>query len=113
MFIKELDQEFLNANTEDMQSKDPDIIVRAAHALPDDVVEMFKEEFETNDIWKRFRAVQEGRVYDLSYDKFGMSAKFNYPEALEELQPMPVTEKIHKKHSNVYERMCLQGGRLW
>ena len=82
------DQEFLNANTEDMQSKDPDIIVRAAHALPDDVVEMFKEEFETNDIWKHFRAVQEGRVYDLSYDKFGMSAKFNYPEALEELQPM-------------------------
>lgn len=82
------DQEFLNANTEDMQSKDPDIILRAAHALPDDVVEMFQEEFETNDIWKHFRAVQEGRVFDLSYEKFGMSAKFNYPEALEELQPM-------------------------
>ena len=49
-------QEFLNANTEDMQTKDPDIILRAAHALPDDVVEMFKEEFETNDIWKHFRA---------------------------------------------------------
>lgn len=81
-------QEFLNANTEDMQTKDPDIILRAAHALPDDVVEMFKEEFETNDIWKHFRAVQEGRVYDLSYDKFGMSAKFNYPEALDELQPL-------------------------
>ncbi len=82
------DQEFLNANTEDMRVKDPDIILRAAHALPDDVVEMFREEFETNDIWKHFRAVQEGRVYDLSYEKFGMSAKFNYPEALEELQPM-------------------------
>ena len=82
------DQEFLNANTEDMQTKDPDIILRAAHALPDDVVEMFNEEFATNDIWKHFRAVKEGRVYDLSYDKFGMSAQFNYPEALEELQPM-------------------------
>lgn len=81
-------QEFLNANTEDMQTKDPDIIVRCAHALPDDVVEMFNEEFNTNDIWKHFRAVEEGRVYDLSYEYFGMSAGFDYPEALEELQPI-------------------------
>ncbi len=79
---------FLVANTEDMQTKDPDIILRAAHAMPEDVVQMFKEEFETNDIWKHFRAVQEGRVYDLPYDSFGMSAKLNYPEALEILEPM-------------------------
>ncbi len=81
-------QEFLNANTEDMKTKEPDIILRAAHALPDDVKKMFADEFSQNDIWKHFKAVQEGRVYDLSYDKFGMSAKFNYPEALEELQPL-------------------------
>lgn len=81
-------QEFLNANTEDMQTKDPDIIVRCAHALPEDVVEMFNEEFNTNDIWKHFRAVEEGKVYDLSYEYFGMSAGFDYPEALEELQPI-------------------------
>ena len=81
-------REFLTANTEDMKTKDPDIIVRAAHALPEDVVDMFDKEFAENDIWKHFRAVSEGKVYDLSYDKFGMSAKFNYPEALEELQPM-------------------------
>jgi iron complex transport system substrate-binding protein len=80
--------EFLTANTEDMQKRDPDIIVRCAHALPDDVVKMFNEEFSSNDIWKHFRAVQEGKVYDLSYEHFGMSAKFNYPEALEELQPI-------------------------
>lgn len=81
-------EEFLNANTEDMQLKDPDIILRAAHALPEDVTKMFNDEFATNDIWKHFRAVQNGKVYDLSYDKFGMSAKFNYPEALDELQPL-------------------------
>ena len=81
-------QEFLTANTEDMKTKEPDIILRAAHALPDDVMEMFKEEFETNDIWKHFEAVQEGRVYDLPYELFGMSAKFNYPDALEVLQPL-------------------------
>lgn len=54
-------QEFLTANTEDMQQKDPDIILRAAHALPDQVREMFTEEFETNDVWKHFRAVPGGQ----------------------------------------------------
>ncbi len=82
------DQEFLTVNTEDMKTKEPDVILRAAHALPDQVVEMFREDFETNDIWKHFDAVQEGRVYDLTYELFGMSATFRYPEALEELQPM-------------------------
>ena len=82
------DQEFLTVNTEDMETKKPDVILRAAHALPDQVVEMFKEDFETNDIWKHFDAVQNGRVYDLTYEYFGMSANFSYPEALEELQPM-------------------------
>ena len=66
--------------------RDPDIILRTAHALPDDVRQMFAQEFETNDIWKHFRAVQEGRVYDLTYSNFGMSATFSYPDALNELR---------------------------
>lgn len=81
-------QEFLNANTEDMKTKEPDVILRAAHALPDKVKAMFAEEFETNDIWKHFDAVQEGRVYDLDPPLFNMSANFSYVEALEALQPM-------------------------
>ena len=79
--------EFIQANTEDMNKRDPDIILRCAHAMPDVVRDMFAQEFNTNDIWKHFRAVQEGRVYDLSYDNFGMSAKFNWPDALTELEP--------------------------
>lgn len=82
------DQEFLTVNTEDMKTREPDVILRAAHALPDQVVEMFREDFETDDIWKHFEAVQEGRVYDLTYELFGMSATFRYPDALDELQPM-------------------------
>ena len=77
---------FLTVNTEDMQSRDPDVILRCSHALPDQVMQMFAEEFETNDIWKHFRAVEEGRVHDLPYELFGMSATFDYPEALELLQ---------------------------
>jgi len=79
-------EDFLTVNTEDMQTKDPDVILRCSHALPDQVKQMFAEEFQTNDIWKHFRAVQDDRVYDLPYNLFGMSATFDYPEALELLQ---------------------------
>lgn len=80
------DEEFLTVNTEDMKTKEPDVILCAAHAMPEQVTEMFREDFATNDIWKHFKAVQEGKVYNLSYEYFGMSATFDYPEALEELQ---------------------------
>lgn len=81
-------QEFLTVNTEDMKTKEPDIILCASHALPDQVMAMFKEDFQTNDIWKHFEAVQNDKVYYLTYELFGMSATFRYPEALEELQPI-------------------------
>ncbi len=81
-------EEFLTANTEDMQQKAPDIILRAAHALPEQVKQMFADEFSTNDIWKHFDAVKNGRVYDLDPSLFNMSANFSYSEALKALQPM-------------------------
>lgn len=81
-------QQFITINTEDMLKKDPDIILRTAHALPDQVMAMFKKDFAENDIWKHFRAVKEGKVYDLDYKKFGMSAKFNYKEALNDLDKL-------------------------
>lgn len=82
------DEEFLSANTEDIKTKEPDVILRASHAMPEQVQQMFADEFEKNDIWKHFVAVQNGRVYDLDSSLFGMSANFSYQQALEALQPM-------------------------
>ena len=82
------DQDFLTVNTEDMKSKEPDIILRAAHAMPEQVSKMFADEFKTNDIWRHFDAVENGRVYDLPYETFGMSATFEYQEALGQLQEL-------------------------
>lgn len=79
-------QDFLNINPEDMVEKAPDIILRTSHALPEQVKKMFAEGFATNDIWKHFEAVQNARVYDLDNEKFGMSANFQYEEALKELE---------------------------
>jgi iron complex transport system substrate-binding protein len=78
-------EDFVSWNTEALLELDPDVIVRTAHALPELVADMFAKEFEENDIWKHFRAVREGRVYDLDYNVFGMSANFRWPEAFDEL----------------------------
>jgi len=78
--------EFISVNTEDMLSRQPDIILRAAHALPQDVLDMFDEEFRENDIWRHFDAVKAGHVFDLPYTEFGMSATFEYPQALRTLR---------------------------
>ena len=87
------DKDFINVNTEDMKTKEPDIILRAAHAMPEDVVRMFDKEFKNSSIWKCFKAVEDGKVYDLPYDLFGMSASFQYPEAVEMLEKLFYEEK--------------------
>ena len=85
---KDTHKAFLTVNTEDMKKKEADVILRTAHAMPDEVIDMFDKEFKDNSIWKHFDAVRKGRVYDLSYSNFGMSANFRYPKALAEVQPM-------------------------
>ncbi|HAM1617544.1 TPA: heme ABC transporter substrate-binding protein IsdE [Listeria monocytogenes] len=86
--IKDQKVEYLASNTEYLQSANPDIILRAAHGTPAEVVKMFDEEFKTNDIWKHFDAVKNNRVYDLDENLFGMTASLNAPEALKEMEKM-------------------------
>lgn len=81
-------KDFLTVNPEEMLARDPDIIIRTAHGVPKEALEMFDKEFSTNDIWKHFRAVQNGKVYDMDYMLFGMSATFDYPQALADLEPI-------------------------
>lgn len=81
-------KDFLSVNPEEILATDPDVIIRTAHGLPKEALEMFEKEFSQNSIWKHFRAVKEGRVYDVDYMLFGMSATFDYPQALAELEPM-------------------------
>ncbi|MBR1737814.1 MAG: heme ABC transporter substrate-binding protein IsdE [Firmicutes bacterium] len=81
-------KDFLTINPEEMYLRDPDVIIRTAHGLPKEALEMFAKEFSENDIWKHFRAVQNNRVYDVDYMLFGMSATFDYPQALADLEPM-------------------------
>ncbi|MGM9929026.1 MAG: heme ABC transporter substrate-binding protein IsdE [Bacillus sp. (in: firmicutes)] len=77
--------EFLASNTEYLHESNPDIILRLAHGMPEDVVKMFDEEFKTNDVWKHFNAVKNDRVYDLEEPVFGTTANLQADIALEEL----------------------------
>lgn len=79
-------ESLLSVNTEELIQRDPDIILRTSHALPEAVMAAFEQEFRDNDIWRHFRAVQEDRVYDLSHEIFGMSANLNYQEGLKQLR---------------------------
>ncbi|MDA2548592.1 heme ABC transporter substrate-binding protein IsdE [Bacillus cereus] len=80
--------EYLASNTEYLKKADPDIILRAAHGMPDEVVKMFDKEFKTNDIWKHFAAVKNNRVYDLEECLFGTTGNLAAIEALDELKKM-------------------------
>lgn len=86
--VEQSDVEFISANTEYLYQGDADIILRAAHGMPAEVIEMFDEEFRTNDIWKHFKAVQNDRVYDLPEDLFGTTGNMAVEEALEALADM-------------------------
>lgn len=74
--------EYLASNTEYLHSANPDVILRAAHGMPEEVVKMFDQEFKKNDIWKHFDAVKNGRVYDLEESLFGTTASLGADEAL-------------------------------
>ncbi|SDC40152.1 iron complex transport system substrate-binding protein [Terribacillus halophilus] len=80
--------EYLASNTEYLQQSNPDVILRAAHGMPEEVVDMFDDEFKTNDIWKHFAAVQNDRVYDLEETLFGTTGNIAADKALDELYSM-------------------------
>lgn len=82
------EREYISSNTEHLQQTNPDVILRAAHGMPEEVVEMFDKEFKENDIWKHFKAVENDRVFDLEETRFGTTANLAAPEALEELVDM-------------------------
>ncbi|MFJ5624272.1 heme ABC transporter substrate-binding protein IsdE [Peribacillus loiseleuriae] len=80
--------EYVATNTEFLQQTNPDIILRAAHGVPDEVVKMFDKEFKENDIWKHFDAVKNGRVFDLEEEIYGTTGNLAATEALDEMMKM-------------------------
>lgn len=73
-------------NPEHMVQTDPDKIVIFAHYDEENAFAYMREEIATGEIWKSFRAVQEGEVYYLSSeDGFGMSCNLGWYDSFDYL----------------------------
>ncbi|KMK78163.1 heme ABC transporter substrate-binding protein IsdE [Alkalihalobacillus pseudalcaliphilus] len=77
--------EYLASNTEYLQQANPDVILRAAHGMPEEVIEMFDHKFATDDIWKHFDAVKNDRVYDLEEELFPTTGNLAVGRAMDVL----------------------------
>lgn len=82
---KSSSQIYLSPSNESLATKNPDVILRLEHALPNVTVPQFKQEFKKNPVWKKMKAVKENKVYDLQQPDFNASANMNVPEALNKL----------------------------
>ncbi|RVU72066.1 MULTISPECIES: heme ABC transporter substrate-binding protein IsdE [Lactobacillus] len=78
-------QIYLSPSNESLATKNPDVILRLEHALPNVTLPQFKEEFKKNPVWHKMKAVKDQRVYDLQQPDFNASANMNVPQALHKL----------------------------
>lgn len=76
---------YVSVNLEAMAAKQPDIILRMTHGLPEEAKQMFEREFTENPVWRNFSAVQKDRVYDLNAEYFGTAADLKAMDALRQL----------------------------
>ncbi|WP_137596975.1 heme ABC transporter substrate-binding protein IsdE [Paucilactobacillus kaifaensis] len=75
-------QPYLAPENESLASKNPDVILRLEHAMPEVVKPQFDQEFKTNSIWPQMTAVKENRVYDLQQPDFNATANMHVKQAL-------------------------------
>lgn len=77
----------VSINPEDMIKKNPDKIFVFAHYNEESAFEYMREEFAKNSTWQYYDAVKKGEIYYLPSELFGMSATFQWTEALDYLHP--------------------------
>ncbi|WP_313131624.1 heme ABC transporter substrate-binding protein IsdE [Anaerocolumna sp.] len=83
---------FIPVDMEFLADKNPEYILFMAHANPEESLEAFKKEFETNEAWQNFDAVKNDKVIALDTGYFGMSANLQAPEAMDKLVGYLYTE---------------------
>lgn len=76
---------FSPIDMEYLADKNPDYILFMAHANPEESLEAFKQEFETNQAWQNFDAVKNNNVVALETEYFGMSANLYAVDAMDKL----------------------------
>lgn len=83
---------FLPIDMEYLADKNPEYILFMAHANPEESLEAFKKEFETNKAWQNFDAVVNNNTIALETGYFGMSANLLAGDAMLKLVDMLYAE---------------------
>ena len=83
--IQDAPAAFSPVDMEYLASCNPEYILFMAHANPDESLEAFKTEFESNEAWQNFDAVKNDKVIALPTGYFGMSANLQAADALWQL----------------------------
>lgn len=76
---------FSPVDMEYLADQNPQYILFMAHANPEESLEAFRKEFETNVAWQSFDAVKNDKVIALETGYFGMSANLLAIDAMEKL----------------------------
>lgn len=84
---------FSPVDMEYLAAQNPDFILFMSHANPQDSLEAFKTEVESNPAWDNFEAVQNDRLIALENGYFGMSANLLATDAMEKLVDILYGEK--------------------
>lgn len=83
---------FSPVDMEYLASQNPEYILFMAHANPEESLEAFRKEFETNVAWQNFDAVKNNKVIALETGYFGMSANLLAVDSMEKLVEILYTE---------------------
>ncbi len=75
-------QVYMEPNDESIKAKQPQVILRLAHALPGMVIPQFNQEFKSDPMWKTIPAVKNHRVYNLTEPNFDATANMKVSTAL-------------------------------
>lgn len=72
-------------NNEKIAQSDPDVIIRLAHAMPQEVKRSFDESFKSGP-YKTLTAVKNKQVYDVQAPKFSPTANLHVKETYQEIK---------------------------
>lgn len=66
--------------------ENPDIIFRMYHGDIEEAKKQANEEFKNNPQWEKFKAVKEGKIYDLDPECFGVTGDIKIVESLKKMK---------------------------
>lgn len=78
--------QYIPFSLETALKENPDIIFRMYHGDIEEARKQADEEFKNNPQWQEFKAVKEGKVYDLDPEYFGVTGDIKIVESLKKMK---------------------------